>query len=180
MGKRSGTGGGNNAAAGVPAAGSVALGTVTVSGKETALSGTVKTVWNTKDRAQFEIDVSAKGFLSGRAFGSVVFNVDKKAGTARIVSINSVQALKGQRVGERMYAAAFAVAKSQGVTKFTSDVRVSLPAAAAWRRLNKKLGNVTEGKSTSDGQQLTGKDNKPVFSIDLSKVSKRKLDKLQK
>ena len=181
MGKRSGGGAGGGrggGAAGAASPSALDLGQVTFNGEQTDLTGKVLTKWQAGDRAQLEVEISAKGILGGRAFGSVVFNVDAGAKTAKIVSINSIQALRGQRVGERLYGAAFAQAKLRGVTTFTSDSRVSLPAANTWRSIGRKLGGVTESRSTNDGQQLIGSGGKPVFSINLGKVSQSKLDGL--
>lgn len=177
-----GTGGGSRGggAAASSGSGAINMGTVTLNGKEVDLTGKLVTKWSAGDRAQLEVEIAAKGFLGGRPFGSVVFNVDAGAKTAKIVSINSVQQLKGQGVGERLYAQAFTAAKQRGVTTFTSDSRVSIPAANTWRRIGKKLGGVTESKSTNDGQQLIGSGGKPVFSINLSKVSQAKLNGLGK
>jgi len=179
MGGRGGSLGGGGGGAAVADA-NIDMGTVTLSGSERQLTGKVVTKFQAGNRAEIEIEVSAKGYLSGRAFGSVVFKVDQDTQTARIVSINSVQQLKGQGVGERLYAQAFAEAKRRGATTFTSDVRVSIPAANAWRRIGQKLGGVTESKSSNDGQQLIGSGGKPVFSMNIGKISQSKLEKLGK
>lgn len=179
-GRGAGGGGRGGGAAGTAPAGTVSLGTVTFSGKQTELTGQTVTKWQSGDRAQLEIEISAKGILGGRAFGSVVFNVNAGDKTAKIVSINSIQALRGQGVGERLYGAAFSAAKQRGVTTFTSDSRVSIPAANTWRRIGQKLGGVTESRSTNDGQQLIGQGGKPVFSINLSRVSQSQLNGLGK
>lgn len=181
MGKRGGASTARGAAAaGGGSADSVDMGTVTFNGKETDLTGKVVTKWQNGPRAEIEIEISAKGVLGGRAFGSVVMKTNAETKTASIVSINSIQALKGQGVGERMYASAFLAAKQRGITTFTSDNRVSLPAANAWRRIAKKIGGVKEGKSSNDGQQLIGSGKSPVFTLDLGKVSVSTLRKLQK
>lgn len=167
--------GGRNAAARTGAA--VSLGTVTVSGKEQPLTGKVIQKSSLGDVTTYEIEISTPGLFGGRAFGGVEFKIDAAKNTARIVSINSVQALRGQGVGERLYGAAFSEAKSRGVKTFNSDKNVSLPAARAWRAIGKKLGNVKENASTSDGQQLTSKNGGPVFSLNLGKVSQAKIMK---
>lgn len=180
MGGGRATSGGRNAAARTGGGAAVSLGTVTVSGKEQPLTGKVIQKSSIGDITTLEIEISTPGLFNGRAFGGVEFKIDSGKQTARIVSINSLQALKGQGVGQRLYGAAFSEAKSRGVQTFNSDKNVSLPAARTWRAIGKKLGNVKENASTSDGQQLTSKTGGPVFSLNLGKVSQAKINGLKK
>jgi len=156
------------------------LGSVKLRGKEFALTGKLIQKSALGAISRFEIEVATKGFLGGRAFGGVEFTVNSETNEAKIVSINSIQALRGQKVGERMYGAAFSAAKEKGVKTFSSDKNVSLPAARTWREIGKKIGNVKERPSTNDGQQLTSKDGKGVFSLDLGKTTAAKISKLGK
>lgn len=157
--------------------GRIDMGTVLVNGKPSPLTGKLIVKWQNGERMQIDIEIGAKGFLGGNAFGGVTFNVDAANKTATIVSINSMQAFRGQNVGQRLYAQAMLAAQQRGVNEFRSDKRVSLPAARAWRQLGKNLGvSVTERSSTNDGQQLISSGS--VFSIDLRKVARSKLEKI--
>jgi len=180
MGGRGGTLSSGGGGGGAATAERTPLGSVSVGGKEYELTGTIVDKFIFGSISTIEIEISTPGLFNGRAFGGVEFKIDSASKTARIVSINSVQALRGQGVGERIYGAAFAEAKSRGVQTFNSDKNVSLPAAKTWREIGNKIGNVKENASTNDGQQLTSKRGGPVFSLNLGKVSQRDLKRLQR
>lgn len=159
--------------------GKTKLGTVTVKGKSRELAGKT-TIKNTSDGGKsVEIAVRPRG---SKQTAYVQFSV-KKDGTAKIKYSESSKGLKGQGVGPRLYGAAMATAKRLGAKKFTSDFRLSASAVRAWEGVKGKLGSaVTKAKGAVSTAKETTSFNtgKPLFTVNLKKVSVSKLNELGK
>lgn len=157
------------------------LGSVKIGGRKYALSARINRPSELSMRINrgigtYSIDVSTRGLAGGQKFGGVEFVLNRNAKTARIKYINSAQSLKGQGIGNRLYARAMLEAKEQGATKFTSDARVSKSAVGSWENLRKKLpaGSVTRSATEDQSTQLYAASG-AVFSVDLTKISKSTL-----
>lgn len=166
------------------AVGKTSLGTVTVNGKEVPLMASVSAPsdiqWKASPNNRFEIGLTARGIAGGDRFGGIKFWVNKETGVARVEFVSSAAAVKGQSVGNRLYAQAMLIAKENGAKTFVSDRRVSHSAVASWERLSARLpaGSVTRSASVRESNQLVSKS--PLFSVNLSKVSSTDLNKISK
>jgi predicted GNAT family acetyltransferase len=155
------------------------LGSVSVNGRSRDLAGKT-TIKQSKDGGKsVEIAVNAGG---SKTSAFVQFKVSKD-GKAKISYIESSKSLKGQKVGERLYGAAIATAKRMGATTFTSDFRLSTSAVKAWGDIKSKLGSAVtkaKGATTSAGETTSFNTGKPLFSVNLKKVSQKQLSELGK
>lgn len=155
------------------------LGAVTMNGKSRDLVGKTS-IKNTGDGGKsVEISVRPRGSQQS-AF--VQFKVNKD-GTAKIGYIESSKALKGQNVGTRLYGAAMETAKRLGAKKFTSDFRLSNSAVRAWDKVKTNLGSAvtkTKGAVKTATETTSFNTGKPLFTVNLKKVSISKLNELGK
>jgi predicted GNAT family acetyltransferase len=155
------------------------LGGVSVKGRSRDLVGKTTIKQSSDGGKSVEIAVTAKG---SKQTAFVQFSVGKN-GTAKIKYIESSKGLKGQGVGPRLYGAAMATAKRLGATKFTSDFRLSSSAVRAWDGISAKLGSAVskaKGAVSTATETTSFNTGRPLFSVNLSKVSQSKLDGLGK
>lgn len=160
------------------------MGTVNVPGRGESTLKTKTTIVNTTYDANrnietqtVEIGLSTSKLAGGERFGKVEFVINQKTGEARVKYINSSQALKGQGVGARMYAAAMQKSKELGAKVFNSDSRVSESAYRTWQSLKSKGVSVTTNRSTYNAglKQYEGTGGKGIFQVDLRKISSQRL-----
>jgi len=154
------------------------LGSVSVNGRSRELRGKTTIKQSSDGGKTVEIAVSAGG---SKTSAFVQFKV--KDGKAKISYIESSKSLKGQKVGERLYGAAIETAKRMGASTFTSDFRLSTSAVKAWDGIKSKLGSAVtkaKGATTSAGETTSFSAGKPLFSVNLKKVSQKQLGELGK
>ena len=160
----------------------LAAGTVSVRGEESPLKFASRSQSPQPWRriTTHTIDASTEGLAGGEKFGGIEFRMNHDTGVAKVVYINSAEALKGQGVGNRLYAAAMIKAKSLGAKEFTSDLRVSKSAYKSWQSLQRKLGSAVQevaGKRDAGNQYES---DQPIFRVRLSRVSSGRLGRIQR
>lgn len=155
------------------------LGNVTINGKSRELVGRTTIKTSADGGKRVEVSVSPRG---SRQTAFVQFKVDKN-GTAQISYIESSKTLRGQGVGQRLYGAAMATAKRLGAKQFTSDFRVSSSAVKTWQGVQGKLGSAVskaKGAVSTSTETTSFNTGRPLFRVNLNKVSQSKLDGLTK
>lgn len=144
-------------------------GTITTGSGAASLNTTTNRTGSGPRFDRYEIGASSPGFAGGETFGRLEVTHDKQGGTVEVRSIDA--GIRGQGIGERLYATGIERAQKLGAKQFNSDSRVSPSAQRAWERMSAKLpGAVTKTQGP----------NGPMYSVDLGKVTRAALGKLKR